>query len=130
MLTSCAVHAEVVRLFTPKMTLMIPILAKEKSALQLISVKKDSFAETKQIALLTQAGSLFALYLRLQLTMMAVEWTKMEKLLATGTFPQVTQLRALGLANTEEKQDSGATMMRAKRLEHGEVLMTPSQEPS
>ena len=129
MLTSCAVLVEVERLFTLEMTLMILILAKEKSALQLISVKKDFFVETKQIALLTQAGSLFALHLKLQLTTMAAEWTKMEKLLVTGTFLQVTQLRALGLANTEEKQDSGATMMRAKRLEHGEVLMTPSQEP-
>ena len=62
--------------------------------------------------------------------MMAVEWTKTERLLATGTFPQVTQLRALGLENTEERQDSGVTMMIARRLEYGEVLKTPSQEPS
>ena len=53
----------------------------------------------------------------------------MEKLLATGTFLQVTLLRALGLANTEERQDSGALIPTVTRLEHGEVLMILTQEP-
>ena len=130
MLTSCAVLVEVERLFTLEMTLMILILAKEKSALQLISVKKDFFAETKQIALLTQAGSLFALYLRLQLTTMAVEWTKMERLPVTGTFPQVTQLRALGLVNMVGRQDSGALMQAVIRLESGETQRALKKEHS
>ena len=127
---SCAVFAEVVRLSTLEMTLMILILAKEKSVPLLISVKKDFFAETKLIALLTQAGSLFVLYLKLQLTTMAVEWTKMEKLLATGTFPQVMQRRALGSANTEERQDSGALIPTVIRLESGETLRDLKKELS
>jgi hypothetical protein len=125
-----AVHVEVVRLSTLEMTLMILILAKEKNAPKPISVKKDFFAETKQIALLTQAGSLSVLYLKLQLTMMAVEWTNTEKLLATGTFPQVTQLRVLGLANTEERQDSGALIPTVIRLESGETLRDLKMELS
>ena len=62
--------------------------------------------------------------------MMAVEWTKMEKLLATGTFPQVMQLRALGSENTEERQDSGALIPTVIRLESGETLRDLKKELS
>jgi hypothetical protein len=110
----------------PQMTLMITPL-KANHAAQMKTVRKDFFAETKKLLV---AGSLFVLCSKLQLTMMAVAWIKMEKLLATGTFPQVTQLRALTLVSTEETQDSGALIQTAIRLECGEMQKALKREHS
>jgi hypothetical protein len=123
-LNYAALVAEVQQL--PQMTLMITPL-KDYHAAQMKTARKDFFAETKKLLV---AGCLFVLCSKPQLTMMAVAWTKMEKLLATGTFPRVMQLRALTLVNTEETQDSGALIQTAIRLESGETQKALKREHS
>ena len=125
LLLNYAVLVEVVQQL-PQMTLMITPL-RENHAAQMKTVKKDSFAETKKSLV---AGSLSVLCSKLQLTMMAVVWTKMEKLLATGTSLQVMQLRALTLVSTEETQDSGALMQTVTRPESGEMQKAQKRELS
>ena len=124
LLLSYAVLVEEVQQL-PQMTLMITPL-KEKNVTQMRTVKKDSCVETKKSLV---AGSLFVLCLRLQLIMMAVAWTNTERLLATGTFPQVMQPRALGLVSMEERQDSGALIQTVIKLVPGEILMALNKEP-
>ena len=124
---SYAVYAAVEKLSILEMIPMIPYLQREKSVLQMMNVSLDFFAETKNLLELT---SLFVLPLCLQLTQMVGVWAQMEWLLAIGTSQQVMLLRALGLDNTEEIQDFGASMKTQNILELGGMPITQAKEPS